>query len=62
MIDLGSDTVSARTLAMPRAAADAPAGLDPNVLALERRTADRSARKAPSTWSPMTTIPVREAM
>jgi threonine aldolase len=42
MIDLGSDTVSARTLAMPRAA-DAPVGDDfygddSSVLALEHRT------------------------
>jgi threonine aldolase len=43
MIDLGSDTVSARTLAMPRAAANAPVcvdfdGDDPSLLALEHRT------------------------
>jgi threonine aldolase len=43
MIDFGSDTVSARMLAMPRAAADAPVGDDfygddPSVLAREHRT------------------------
>jgi threonine aldolase len=40
MIDLGSDTVSPPTLAMRRAMADAPVGLDPSPLALERRTAE----------------------
>jgi len=53
MIDLGSDTASTSALARRRASADEPAGLDPPAPALERRTAERLARKAPPTWSPL---------
>jgi threonine aldolase len=64
MIDLGSDTVSPPTLAMRRAMADAPAGLAPSPLALERRTAERLGKKGAVyvVSDAMTTIQVREAV